>query len=215
MLIGARTLKKTTLSGFLAADSLEALEQTYDEVAEQYERDLLAMGYRLPAMVAAAFAKFVPTDATPILDAGCGGGLQAEPLAMLGYGPLIGIDLSEGMLSVAKSKRIYAELQRMKLGERLDFSDDTFGAVVCCGAISPRHAPVHSFNELIRVAKPGAVIVFSLRDDDRQESEYRRLPETLERDDRWRFQFRTASFSGMPGGDVELSHRVYVYKVLC
>ena len=45
----------------------------------------------------------------------------------------------------------------------------TFAAVLSSGTITPRHAPAHSFDELIRVAMPGASIVFSLRDDPAQE----------------------------------------------
>ncbi len=106
------------------AKTQDEQEAAYDEWSAQYERDLCAMGYRLPAVAAAVFARYVPADAAPILDAGCGGGLQTEPLATLGYGSITGIDLSEGMLSVARGKGIYAELHRMALGGRLDFPDD-------------------------------------------------------------------------------------------
>ena len=87
------------------------------------------MGYRLPAMTAGAFTRFVPADAGPILDAGCGGGIQAETLALLGYGPLVGLDLSEGMLEVARQKGIYQELHQGALGAQLDLPDISMGAV--------------------------------------------------------------------------------------
>ena len=201
------------LSKYLAAETLEDQQTAYDTLAEQYERDLLSMGYRLHSVVAAVFARFVSTDVAPILDAGCGGGLQAEPLATMGYGPIVGIDLSQGMLSVAKRKGIYADLRQMKLGDRLDFLDHSFGAVMCCGTITPRHAPADSFDELIRVAKSGALIVFSLRDDEGQEPEYPRKLECLERERRGRTIYRTANFRGMPHGDLQLSHRVFVFEV--
>ena len=111
------------------------------------------MGYRLPALAAGAFARFVPLETAPILDAGCGGGLQAEPLAQLGYGPLIGLDLSEGMLAVAKTKNIYAELYQGALGAQLDLPDNSMGAVLCIGTITPKmkHRFIYSFDTTFAV----------------------------------------------------------------
>ena len=136
------------------------------------------MGYRIPAVLAAVSTRFIPSTAAPILDAGCGGGIQAEALIMLGLGPITGIDLSEGMLEVARAKGTYSDLRQMTLGEKLDFADDAFDAIISSGTITPRHAPPSSFDGLIRVAKPGAPIVFSLRDDPAQEPEY---PEAVKR----------------------------------
>ena len=165
-------MPKTNVSHSYQATSLEEQQAAYDRWAKEYEFDLCAMGYRIPAVIAAVFTRFVASGTAPILDAGCGGGIQSEALAMLGYGPMTGIDLSEGMLHIARDKGIYAELHQMTLGERLRFSDDTFAAVLSSGTITPKHAPAHSFDELIRVAMPGASIVFSLRDDPTQEPAY-------------------------------------------
>ena len=206
-------MKEAGLSKYLAADTPEAQQTAYDELAEQYEHDLFSMGYRLPAVIAAVFARFVPIDVSPILDAGCGGGLQAEPLAAMGYGPIVGVDLSDGMLAVAERKGIYVERRQMRLGEPLDFPDHAFAAVLCCGTITPKHAPAHSFDELVRVTKPGGLIVFSLRDDEGQEPAYPDKLKSLERERRWRAVFKTGNFVGMPNDDLQISHRIYVYEV--
>ncbi|MEM7293082.1 MAG: class I SAM-dependent methyltransferase, partial [Pseudomonadota bacterium] len=168
----------------------------------------------IPAMIASMFVSYVSTDTSPILDAGCGGGIQAEPLAMLGYGPIVGIDLSEGMLDVARSKNIYTDLQQATLGETLDFSDDHFGAVLSSGTITPKHAPPHSFEELIRITKPGAPILFSMRDDAMQEPEYPAMVEKLSTDGKWESVFSGDSFYSMPYGEPEVTHRIHVYRVL-
>lgn len=195
------------------AKSIVEQEAAYDEWAAKYEPDLCAMGYRIPAVIASVFTRFVPEGTAPILDAGCGGGIQSEPIAMLGYGPITGIDLSEGMLAIARDKDIYSELRQMTLGEHLDFPDHTFGAVISSGVITPRHAPAHSFTELIRVTKPGSPIIFSLRDDREQEPEYPEMVENLEREGIWSPVFRTESFHSMPYGEPEVTHRVHVYRV--
>lgn len=196
-----------------AATSVAEQRAAYDDWAEKYEADLCAFGNRIPAVVPTVFTKFVDLGTAPILDAGCGGGIQAEPLALLGHGPITGIDLSDGMLGVARSKGFYAELRQMTMGEHLDFPDNHFAAVLSSGCITPRHAPAHSFDELIRITQPGALIVFSLRDDPAQEPEYPAALDRLEQAGAWTPVFATPSFQSMPYGEPEISHRVHVYRV--
>lgn len=118
---------RSDVSKSYQAESIEEQQEAYDRWATKYEADLCAMGYRIPSMIAAAFVRYVPSGTSPILDAGCGGGIQAEPLAMLGYGPIVGIDLSDRMLEIARSKSLYSELKQATLGETLEFPDNHFG----------------------------------------------------------------------------------------
>ena len=198
--------------GSYKATSPADQEASYDKWADSYERDLCAMGYRLPAIAAGAFARFVAPDIGPILDAGCGGGIQAEALALLGYGPLIGLDLSGGMLEVARAKGIYAELHQGALGSQLDLPDNSMGAVLCIGTITPNHAPPESFEGLIRVARPGALIVFSLRDDPAQEPAYPDKVAALTEAGAWRAIWSSDSVQSMPYGAEEVTHRLHVYR---
>ena len=191
--------------------NLSEQRKVYDHWANHYEQDLFAMGNRIPAMCAAVFSHHVSKDASPILDAGCGGGLQSEPLGLMGYGPIVGIDLSEGMLEIAQSKGIYSALHRMTMGEPLDFADNEFGAVICCGVLTPGHAPASSLHELIRVAKPGAPIVFSTRDDPGQESQYPDTIAELDGSGIWQLAFRSEPFQSLPYGEPEVFHRVFLY----
>lgn len=201
----------TSVSKSYGATSVEEQQSTYDEWAEQYEHDLCAMGYRIPAAIATIFTRFVPVGTKPILDAGCGGGIQTEALALLGYDSIAGIDLSSGMLEVARRKRIYDELRQMTLGEPLDFPDDHFSAVISSGTITPGHAPAHSFDELIRVSRAKAPIIFSLRDDAKQEAEYPAALKRLEDAGLWLPLFKTVSFHSMPYGEPDVTHRIHVY----
>ena len=204
---------RTDVSKSYHAASVEEQQEAYDSWATKYEADLCAMGYRIPSMIAAAFVRHVPPGTSPILDAGCGGGIQAEPLAMLGYGPIVGIDLSEGMLEVARSKNLYSELKQATLGETLSFPDSHFGAIISSGTITPKHAPPHSFEELIRVAKTDAPIIFSMRDDPLQEPEYPAILSKLENEGKWEPVFKGVSFHSMPYAEPEITHRIHVYKV--
>lgn len=195
-----------------AATSPDDQQASYDAWAEKYEQDLAAMGYRLPALAAGAFARFVPPGTAPILDAGCGGGLQAEALALLGYGPLIGLDLSEGMLNVARQKNIYAELHQGALGAKLDLPDASMGAILCIGTITPNHAPPESLDGLLRIARPGAPILFSLRDDPGQMPAYPARVEALTEAGSWTEVWTSPSLHSMPYGAEEITHRIHVYQ---
>jgi len=196
------------------ATSVDEQEAAYDEWSGRYERDLFAMGYRAPFIAAAVFARYVKTGVSPILDAGCGGGLQCEPLAVLGYGPIIGFDLSEGMLGVAREKKIYQSLYKMTLGDGLNFADNTFAAVISVGTITLGHAPASSFGDLIQVARPGAPIVFTLRCDPGIGPEYWETCLELEKAQRWRRRFSSDEFLAMPYTEPHVVCRAHVFEVV-
>lgn len=204
--------EKTKVGSSYQANSPEEQQVAYDDWAANYEKDLCAMGYRIPAVAAAIFSRFVPLDCGPILDAGCGGGIQAEPLHHAGYGPITGIDFSEGMLDVAREKGFYTELRQIELGKPLGFADETFSVVFSIGTITPRHAPPSSFEELLRIAKPGATFVFSMRNDPTQEPGYPAALEHHTKNNHWQHVFSTDGFYSMPYGETTVTHQVHVYQ---
>lgn len=195
------------------ASSPDEARAAYDDWSSNYEADLCAMGYRIPAVIASVFTRYVPQDTAPILDAGCGGGIQSEALAHLGYGQITGIDLSEGMMEVARAKGFYAELKQQTLGEPLDFPENHFSAVISAGTITPGHAPAHSFDELVRVASPGARIIFSLRSDTKQLPDYPAALKRLSDAGAWAHVFSTEGFHSMPYGEPDVIHQIHVYEV--
>lgn len=197
-----------------AASSPEESEKAYDAWANEYDSDVLSFGYRIPAVAAAVFGRFVNVTSAPILDAACGTGLQTEPLVLAGYGPFIGFDLSNEMLAVAGRKRLYESLHKMALGDSLDFDADSFPISYCIGAISPGHAGPGAFTDLIRVTEPGGLVIFSLRVDEGQQSEYPDAVARHERDHDWKRVFATEGFPSLPNGEPDVAHAVYVYEVL-
>ena len=101
----------------------------------------------------------------------------------------------------------------MTLGEKLDFPDDQFAAIISSSTITPHHAPPKSFEELIRVARPGSPIIFSMRDDPAQEPEYPEAVIALAEAGLWRKVFSTESFYSMPYGEPDITHRIHVYEI--
>src|SRR5215207_11470143 len=102
---------------YSARDNRE-LASSYDAWAEDYEDDMLSLGYAIPAVAAGFVGRYVPLGGT-VLDAGAGTGMFGSILRVLGYEDLVGIDISERMLEKAGEKDAYHSLHRMVLGEPL------------------------------------------------------------------------------------------------
>ena len=198
-----------------AAKTQDAQEAAYDDWAADYERDLCAMGYRSPIFAATVFARFVSPADGPVLDAGCGGGLQAEPLAALGFEDITGLDLSDGMLGVARAKGIYSALVKAPLGAGLpEFQDNQFTACISVGTITPGHAPASAFDDLIRVTRSGGKIVTTLRNDPDQDPSYMARIDALSAAGKWRHVFTSGQFPAMPYGEPEVTSVIHVFETL-
>ena len=195
------------------AKTREQSRDAYDEWSKTYEADVFSFGYRVAAVAATVWARFVELNSGPILDAGCGTGLQSEPLKLAGYEPITGIDLSPGMLEIARQKNIYAELHKMALGEHLDFADDNFANTISVGTITPGHAPPNSFEELIRLTRRDGLIIFGMRVDELQDPAYLTTMAEYESGGRWVKTFETDGFASMPLGEPDVINKVFVYKI--
>ena len=202
------------LDSVYSADTPAKAEAAYDGWARKYDADLMAMGYRLPWMFAACVLKHIPFSTGPFLDAGCGTGMQLEPLHLLGWRGFTGIDLSTEMMAVARSKGLYDDLQQVELGHTLPFDTDHFAETFCVGTITPGQAPVETLDELIRVTRPGGHIAYSLRHDPGQVPHYLSYPQTLIERGKMREMFRSEAFMTMPLGEPSVFNRVHICEVL-
>ncbi|MEE8244654.1 MAG: class I SAM-dependent methyltransferase, partial [Pseudomonadales bacterium] len=80
-------------------------------------------------MMLPVIERYIPRDGR-ILDGGAGTGLMGETLTQAGFTHLEAMDPSAGLLAQAAKKNIYRETRLMKLGDPLDYPDDTFDGVV-------------------------------------------------------------------------------------
>src|SRR5579871_1359669 len=74
----------------------------YDKWAGSYDEEMARNGYRHPTIGLALLARYCPKGAGPLLDAGAGTGILGEWLSIMGYPQIEALDISEGMLEVAK-----------------------------------------------------------------------------------------------------------------
>ena len=99
-----------------------------------------------------------------ILDAGCGSGLFAVPLAVeRRCWRIVGLDASAGMIEIARRRQSTLGLVNLDLqvGDlmRLPFADESFDAVVLAGVCPNLSDLPGSLQELYRTIKPGGRMV--------------------------------------------------------
>ena len=191
----------------------QELEERYDQWAEEYDADLESdFGWISPQRTSETLARHLDKDES-ILDAGAGTGLVGECLHQLGYRNLTAMDLSTGMLEVARRKNIYQALDQMTMGEKLDYDTDQFDASVVVGVFTQGHAPAGSLDELVRVVKPGGHIAFSLRTDTYLENGFKDKMDALESAGLWKLVEVTDTYQPLPKGEPEVLHQVWVFQV--
>ena len=195
---------------YSARDNRE-LARGYDEWAQDYEDDVLRMGYAIPAVAAGFVGRHVPPGGT-VLDAGAGTGMFGSILGVLGYGDLVGIDISERMLEKAGEKGAYRGLHRMVLGEPLGFDDGSFSAAVSVGVFTTNHAPPEALDELVRVDERGGWVIFSVRDDVYRSGGFEEKQASLENEGRWRRVTMSEAFRPFPAGNASHRTRLFAYE---
>ena len=156
--------KTSQLNAVYAAKAPDEVARAYDAWAQTYDADMARAGYRHPAIGLALLARHLPRGSAPVLDAGAGTGLVGEWLGPIGYPQVEALDLSEGMLAVARSKNIYSALHQAALGSRLPFADNHFAATISTGVFTTGHVGAEGLDELIRITRSGGVIVLTVKD---------------------------------------------------
>jgi SAM-dependent methyltransferase len=176
----------------------------YDDLASTWDADTVAAGYVSLSLAAAMLRRFV--QAGSVLDAGCGtGGLG---MLLDGY-DLVGIDFSPKMVEHTRQRGVYRAVERMTLGERLAFNDARFDAVVALGVLAGGHAPPEALDELLRVSKPGAHLIFTMGTEAHNHNDKR---EELESAGRWTLVEATDPYHPMPQLDWNHRVRMFAYR---
>ncbi|MTI00017.1 class I SAM-dependent methyltransferase [Roseibium sp. RKSG952] len=144
----------------------DAIRQFYTEWGEVYDQELLeTIGYVAPRIAAEALVRHIGEKAI-VLDAGCGTGLVGAELRKRRTGLTIdGVDLTPEMLVLSSRRGIYRQLSEADLtGPLNQFAEDTYDGIVSAGVFTSGHVGPAGLDNLIRIAKPGAPIVITVRD---------------------------------------------------
>ncbi|CAK4005583.1 Williams-Beuren syndrome chromosomal region 27 [Lecanosticta acicola] len=150
-----------------AADS----EQLYKEWASLYDTHLGEMQYASPQRAVEALLQHLDSksqEALTVLDAGCGTGLVGECLqrsSFPGKFMIDGLDITPGMLQVARNKALYRDLEVADLTKPINRSDGSYGAVLCVGTLTKGHVGPAVLREFARVLRIGGLIVATIHDE--------------------------------------------------
>jgi predicted TPR repeat methyltransferase len=163
------------------ADECRAL---YDDWASTYDDDLTdaSHGYVGPVEAAKAIVQNCDKGRLTVLDAGCGTGLSGVAVKnAVGNDVVIdGIDISTGMLDIARKKNVYQKLEPADLSKTIQIPDNSYDAVVCVGTLTGGHVgPTPALSEFVRVVKRDGIVVATIKDSgwasDGYEAEVQRM----------------------------------------
>lgn len=200
------------LEAVYGATKPEDVAQIYDGWAETYDAEMASAGYRHPSICLALLARHLPSGAGPLLDAGAGTGLIGEWLGILGYGPVEGLDLSAGMLAVARRKGVYSTLHQVALGGELPFENGQFAGIVSAGVFTTGHVGAEALPELIRVCRKGGIIVLTIKDTV-WDGGFKAAMAVLEAEGKVTLVEETAPYVSMPGVAGTVPSRGLVLRV--
>lgn len=98
-----------------------------------------------------------------VLDIGTGPGIYAIDIAKrAGCSRVVGIDISEAFLDIAKTRAGEAEMSNIEFAlgniESLDFADHAFTKIICAGVLSVVNGREQAIKELSRVLRPGGCL---------------------------------------------------------
>lgn len=114
----------------LTASPKEYIQSLFDSYADHYDAHLVQiLKYRVPELFYELIIKFSGDTKRDILDLGCGTGLCGEILKPIAKS-LVGVDISEKMLEIAREKNIFDELMQSDLLPFLNNHPDAYDLIV-------------------------------------------------------------------------------------
>lgn len=135
----------------------------YDGWATSYDADLRGMGYVGPRVAAERLVELA-TPGSTVVDTGCGTGLVGAALRDLDADLVLdGVDISPGMLEQARGTGAYRNLLAADLTQPLEVADDSYDAAICVGTFTDGHIGPSGFDDLVRVVRPGGIIVATVQ----------------------------------------------------
>lgn len=172
------------LDRVFAAKSPDESRKLYDQWASSYDADMQKWSFTAPRIVAQLAQQYLeisPADAT-VVDAGCGSGLVGTELAKLGFKTVDGLDLSDGMLKVARNSGAYLDLNIADLTQRLEAKDGAYDALVCSGTFTHGHLGPEPLPEFTRIVKAGGILVITALETFWKEGNFEDVVKKLEGD---------------------------------
>lgn len=148
--------------------SPEEVSQYYTQWSEnlQYEKDMEPGIYNGPTIIAEEVAECYPVhrEHIRIIDIACGTGRVGEELVHYGFKCIDGLDPSSGMLKQCRKKNIYKNLYQEYCSDNtISIEESLYDCLVVSGGMGEGHIPCSGLLEMIRIVKPGGLILIVMR----------------------------------------------------
>jgi len=156
------------------------IKETFDAFAPDFEETLAGLDYQAPALIADAAKKNLRYSLFTkyhILDLGCGTGLCGERLKKYASRKgLIGVDLSEKMLDIARSKKIYAQLICDEICHYLETTEYFFHVITSADVWTYFGDLTKAFVRVSRALTPGGLFIFTISENYLNEDDFFMAP---------------------------------------
>lgn len=143
--------------------AIELTAHFFDAFAGEYDDWFRGLHQRVATRLVQLAA---PRPGEACLDVGCGTGLAAIGLAATvgSQGQVVGLDVSEGMLRLARLRALPNTAFHLTPAEpRLPFRDASFDLVALCDSLAYLGDPARALEEVRRVLRPTGRIALALR----------------------------------------------------
>ena len=193
--------------------SSSKLNKHYKNWANLYDTDMSSWGYAYPLQLNKILTNKLRLKKTiKILDAGCGTGYVAEVLNKLNYKNITGIDFSEEMLAIARSKKIYKKLICQSLNEKIELRSKQFELIICTGVLTSGHVGPSAINELVRLLKPQGFFVCSIAESVYKKNGFEKAIKNLK--DLVSIKSISKAFVALPNNKNSAKSRMYILEKL-
>ena len=159
----------------------ENVRAFYQDWAKNYNLDTGNAGYSGPAISASLLQQHLADTGARLLDAGCGTGLVGVELHALGYRNIDGFDLSDAMAEQALASGIYRQVKggidMLRAAEI--YKDASYDAVLSVGVFTLGHVPPEALRVLLRLTRPGGLLVISTRSHYYDQSAFQQVVDDL------------------------------------
>ena len=167
----------------------EKIKFVYEEWAQNYDSDNdHLLGTVSQPQCVKLVAKELEDKNAEMIDIGCGTGLVGEHLKAFGFKNFDGIDISEKMLEIAKT-RGYRKLLLGSLNKDLPIYNNTYDVTFCVGVFTHGHVKSDRVSELLRITKPGGLICFTVNEGVYEEYGFKTTIYQYEKEKKWRVLF--------------------------
>lgn len=135
---------------------------TFDNFAPGFDRQLAALDYAVPSLLAGMLAE--GGHALDVADLGCGTGQVGGALADWGH-RIVGVDLSQKMLNLARERHAYVDLVNMEIDDWLAARPAaTLDMVVAADVFIYIGALENTVSAIARALRPGGRFAFSIEE---------------------------------------------------